>query len=323
MLTGKRIRRRRIADVVDEIEFLRSHYGFEEYIVEDENFTFYRDHVIALSAELQRRGIKCYFSFPNGIRLDRLDGDVIHHLQRMGTYMVTVGIESGSQKTLRAIKKEWDLETVKVSVRMLRESGIIVHGAFILGFPGETMEDIKATIDFAIESGVDTAYFGNYIPLAGSEDFDRLLRSGELKLGEIDWDTYTSYYGRLPYHPEGVSEEDLLSAIRWGTARFYARPRTLLRLLRRMSRPVFLRSLLMRIKDLMRNDWRKGGESSRRREGVGKAVDAARISPKLAGLGRRGMLQRPSMASLWTDKGDRIPEVPVSTPKLIAKPSAD
>jgi anaerobic magnesium-protoporphyrin IX monomethyl ester cyclase len=261
LLTGKAIRRRSIRSIVDEIEFLQSSYGFEEFIIEDENFTFYKDHVVGLSDELRARNVKCFFSFPNGIRVDRLDEEVVHHLKRMGTYMVMLGIESGSPRTLRAMKKPLNGDMVEEKIRLLKRNGITVHGGFILGFSGEDMEDIERTIRFAIDCGVDTAYFGNYIPLPGSEDFRRMVDARELQLGEIDWDSYTSYYGRLPYHPEGVSEKDLLRAIRWGTIRFYSRPGTGLKLLRRMSRPVFLRSLFARGVSLFKGGTGNGSAS--------------------------------------------------------------
>ncbi len=69
LLTGSRIRRRDVGDVVDEIQFLQRDYGFEEFIIEDENFTFYKEHVLRFADEIERRGIRCHFSLPNGVRL--------------------------------------------------------------------------------------------------------------------------------------------------------------------------------------------------------------------------------------------------------------
>jgi len=252
LITGKTIRRRSINSVVDEIEFLQANYGFGEIIIEDENFTFYKDHILGLSNEIQRRNIKCYFSFPNGIRSDRLDEEIVHHLKQIRTYMVTLGIESGSEKTLRAMKKNWDLQALKKKINLLKANGISILGSFILGFSNETKEDIKKTINFAIESGVDTAYFGNYIPLPGSEDFNRMINNGEIKLEEINWNAYTSYLGRIPYHPPDISEKELLEAIRWATIRFYCRPKIILNLIKRMTRPIFLKSLIFRIINLFK-----------------------------------------------------------------------
>ena len=55
----------------------------------------------------------------------------------MGAYTVLFGIESGSKKTLKAMKKNWDLQMVKDKVRLLQKNGINVTGSFILGFSGE------------------------------------------------------------------------------------------------------------------------------------------------------------------------------------------
>ncbi len=247
LVTGKKIRRRAVGEIVDEIGFLQDRYGFQEFIVEDENFTYYREHVLGVAAEIRRRRISCYFSFPNGIRIEKIDEEIIRALKEMGTYMVTVGLESGSQRTLKAMKKNLDLEEAKKKIAILKRYRIIVNGAFILGFSGETMEDVEATIRFALDSGVDTAHFGNYLPLPGSENFNRLVEAGELDPERIDWGSYTAYYGQIPYHPREISREELRRAVKSATFRFYLRPRILWGLLRRMSHPVFLRNLFSRI----------------------------------------------------------------------------
>ena len=257
--TGKLIRRRDINNIVEEIQFLQSTYGFEEFIIEDENFTFYKDHVINLSNEIKKRNIKCYFSFPNGIRLDRLDEEVVYHLKRMGTYVVCFGIESGSKRTLKNMNKNWDLDMVIDKIKLVRKNGITVLGSFILGFSGETMEDINMTVDFALKSGIDLANFGNYIPLAGTEDFNRMVSTGELKLDEIDWESYTSYNGRIPYHPKAISEEDLLKVIKWATIRFYLRPKIMFNFIKKMYHPVFVKSAFTRLFSLFGSNRKQGG----------------------------------------------------------------
>ena len=252
LLTGKKIRKRSAKSIVDEIQHLSRTYGFTEFIIEDENFTFYKEHVRAVKDEIVKRKIRCHFSLPNGIRLDRLDEQIADDLKQMGAYMVTFGIESGSKKTLKAMKKNWDLDMIRAKVRLLKKRGIIVNGSFILGFSGETMADIRKTVDFALSCGIDTAYFGNYIPLPGSKDFMRMKAAGELDTSKIDWRTYTSYFGKLPYHPEAVSEEELLKAIRRATLKFYLRPAIMLGILKRISKPIFLKSMLFRVLSLYR-----------------------------------------------------------------------
>jgi len=247
LVTGKKIRLRHVSSVIDEIEWLINTYGFKEFIVEDENFTFYKSHVIEFADELQRRNIHCWFSFPNGIRLDKLDEEIVSRLASMGTYMVCVGIESGSKETMKKMGKNWDQEFVRNRILLLKQYGIIVNASFIMGYRDETPDDIRQTIDFSLSLPIDTAYFGNYLPLPGSEDFEILIQSGELSLDSIQWQNYNSYAGVFPYHPRKITEQQLKKAIKKATLRFYLRPRIAFNILRRMTHFVFFKSFLSRL----------------------------------------------------------------------------
>jgi radical SAM superfamily enzyme YgiQ (UPF0313 family) len=246
LITGNRVRCRDVGDVADEIEWLQRAHGFEEFVIEDENFTFHKPHVLAFAAEIERRRIRCHFSFPNGIRLDRLDEEIASRLRAMGTYMVCLGIESGSRDTLKRMRKNLDLQLVEERVRLLRRHGLIVNGSFILGFRDETMDDIRETVELALRLPIQSAYFGNYLPLPGTEDFETLRQTREIDLDRIRWDDYSSYCGTAPYHPRAVSEKQLLRAVRNASLRFYLRPHIALGIARRLRRPVFVRSFITR-----------------------------------------------------------------------------
>ncbi|MFB3789148.1 MAG: radical SAM protein [bacterium] len=247
VVTGKKIRHRNLESILEEIEFLHRRHGFDEFTIEDENFAVDKARVMEFSGGIRRRNLHCWFSFPNGLRVDRLDEEIIQALQAMGTYMVGLGIESASERILKSIKKPWDLQDVRYKIALLKRYGIVVSGFFILGFPNELQEDMEKTIRFALDSGMDRAYFGNYIPLPGSEDFQRLIMDGELNLESLDWSAYTTYLGRIPYHPKSVTETGLLKIIRSATLRFYLRPRILFKFLRQIIRPAMMGTLVRRI----------------------------------------------------------------------------
>jgi len=229
------------------IEFLQNKYGFEEFIIEDENFTFHKKHVLEFADEIEKRGIKCFFSFPNGIRLDRLDEEIVRKLRSMGAYMVALGIESISIGTLNRMNKQWRRNQVIAVVNLLKKYDFIVQANFVLGFRGDLPVDIEESIDFAMELNIDQVYFGNYIPLPGTDDFKLLVDSGEIVLNEIDWSNYSAYYGKYPYHPPTISIEELDRIIKKATMRFYLRPRIVWGFLKRMTHPVFIGSLLFRL----------------------------------------------------------------------------
>ena len=247
LITGKKVRVRDLYQVIDEIEFLHTKYGFDEFTIEDENFVFYKPRVLEFSREIRKRNIRCCFSFPNGIRADMVDEEVICALKDMGGYIVGFGIESASSKILQSIHKKWDLEEIQNKIQLAQKHNLLVCGFFILGFPDETPEDMNRTIQFALRSGIDRAYFGNYIPLPGTEDFQRLVQQGEISLSSIDWRTYTTYFGRIPYHPPAVSEAELMKTLRSATLRFYLRPIILFRFFKFCFRPRTFFQLLQRI----------------------------------------------------------------------------
>jgi radical SAM superfamily enzyme YgiQ (UPF0313 family) len=247
LITGKKIRTRDIKDVVDEIEFLKTRHGFEEFIIEDENFTYYKERVISFADEVIKRGIQCYFSFPSGLRLDRLDEDIVRKLHAMGTYMVSLGVESIAPDTLKRMNKKWSREQVVSKIKLLRKYGIITQANFILGFRDDTLSDIQESIDFSLELDINQAFFGNYIPLPGTEDFNILINKKEIVLEDINWSDYTSFYGKFPYHPKGVTLKQLESMIKKATMRFYLRPRIIFNFLKRITRLIFLKSLISRI----------------------------------------------------------------------------
>ncbi len=73
---------------------------------------------------------------------------------------VMFGIESGSQRVLDRLKKDQTLAEVEIAVKNAKQAGIeIVHGFFVVGNPDETVEDMRATFDFASKLPLDTFGF--------------------------------------------------------------------------------------------------------------------------------------------------------------------
>ena len=243
LLMGKKIRLRNVKNVVDELKLLNKTYGIDEFLIEDENFTFYREHAIAFIDEVLRRELKCYFSFPNGLRMDKLDEELVRRLREIGTYRINVGIESGSYETLRRVKKNWDFAKCIKMIKLLKQYNIEVRGFFILGFPDETIEDMNKTTRFALRCGVDSAYFQNYLPLPGAESFNTLVEKREISLKDFNWEIFSSSVGQYPYTPKGITESQLKRIIRFAYLRFYLRPRQIFLVLKYMTSRAFIKGL--------------------------------------------------------------------------------
>jgi len=86
------------------------------------------------------------------VRADRVDTETCELLKRMNTRWVTLGVESASDRVLALMNKRTNVKQILQALRLLRHHGIEVEACFILGYPGETVKDMKATVAFIEEN---------------------------------------------------------------------------------------------------------------------------------------------------------------------------
>lgn len=217
---GHKWRHRSAKNVVDEIELLIRRYGAKEIHISDDNFTLDKKHAMNVCNEILHRGLDVSWSCPNGVRIDRLDGELLQTMRKAGCHLLCFGIESGSPKTLRRIKKGIDdIDLFYKVVRKARKVGIMTMGSFIIGLPEDTPETIRKTINFAKKLDLDRAWFNILIPLPGSEIWETEPIVGD------DWG---NCYVQLP----AVTRDEVVEWQRRATREFYLRPRILLSLLK-------------------------------------------------------------------------------------------
>ncbi len=108
------------------------------------------------------------------MRLGILNEDDIDLMYKAGCRWILFGIESGNEQRIKDIKKNIDLSLAKDSVQMCEKRGITVQASFIIGFPGETYEEIKNTISFANTLGASLTVMNILIPLPNSEIYNSI-----------------------------------------------------------------------------------------------------------------------------------------------------
>jgi len=116
-------------------------------------------------------------------------------------------------------------------VRTLRDAELEVVGFFMLGFPGETRDDIRRTISLAMELPLTGALFSIYSPLPGAPDYDRLLTGGQPDIEALEALDFVSYRNAL----SELSPEELRAVQRRAYLRFHLRPRALISFLRNLN----------------------------------------------------------------------------------------
>ena len=158
-LFGRRFRARSPENVIEELSILYRDYGVREIQIQDDTFNLSAKRAKAICAGLAKSPVELHLSFPNGLRGDIMDDELISLLKRAGTYAVHYAVETASPRLQRLIRKDLDLTKLRRVIARTAGEGILTSGYFMLGFPDETREEMAATVAFARESRLHMASF--------------------------------------------------------------------------------------------------------------------------------------------------------------------
>jgi len=185
-------RARSPTNVVDEIEFLMERYGVREIAFFDDNLTLNKKRMLNICREIVKRNLDIKWCTPNGVAIWTLDKELLDAMKRSGCWKLTFGIESGSLKTQRYIRKIIDLKKAKDVISYCNRIGLWTHGLFIIGFPYETLDSIRATIKYAIDAHLNFANFYIATPYPGTDLYKDFSNEGLLQSEDLCQNPYWS-----------------------------------------------------------------------------------------------------------------------------------
>ncbi len=226
---GKKFRARSAQDVLEEIKTLIREYDIKDFEIMDDTSNFNKVRLKEILNMVVSLGKDIKLSFPNGIRADIVDEELIKLMRQAGTDEITIAIESASPRIQRYIKKNLNLENANKAIDMAVKTGMFVKGNFMLGFPTETEQELRATIDFACNSRLHVAAFFVVVPFEGTELAMQMEKEGKIR-PMIDYKDY-DYYA-MPFNGSTIPDERFFQLYRYAYARFYANPWRLLRILK-------------------------------------------------------------------------------------------
>lgn len=149
IIWGKWYHARSPENVVDEIEYLIDNYGTKGIYFRDDNFTLDNNRILKICEILRERKIDIEWECSS--RVDIVNKSLLEEMYKAGCRAIWYGIESGSQETLKKLNKGISIEQSRNAVKITKEAGIKVGGSFMIGIPGETMEDIEKTLQLIRE----------------------------------------------------------------------------------------------------------------------------------------------------------------------------
>ncbi|MBF0177198.1 MAG: cobalamin-dependent protein [Magnetococcales bacterium] len=224
-----KLRKRSAELIFADMVKLSQQYGRREIAFYDDTFTVFPSNIKKLCDLLQKNAIDLTWSC--FARVDCVSRDLLISMKKGGCHQIMFGIESSNETILNNIKKPMSLEKNHAVVRMAQEAGLTVRCTFMFGNPGETEETVEQTIKYAIKLDPDIAVFNVTTPYPGTELF-AWAKAGGYLLTE-NWDDYD--LSRTVMQLPSVSPEYLEASLRTAYRKFYQRPSTIWRKVKRLS----------------------------------------------------------------------------------------
>lgn len=172
---GKKFRARSPENIVEEIELLYNSYGVREIEFLDDSFNIDKTRAKNIFDLIIKKNINIKICFSNGIRIDRIDGELFKLMSKSGVYRINYGIESVSKRIQKMIKKDLNIDLVKSIIDETLKNKMLCGAFFMMGFPTETEEEITETLRFAFSSRLHTAVFAIVTPFPNTEIYNQFV----------------------------------------------------------------------------------------------------------------------------------------------------
>ena len=219
---GHKFRERSAKALVDEIERTYREHGIEYFYLWGDTVTLNVKSFSAFCDELIARKLPIHW-FGNA-RADNLtDPAFVHRLRRAGCWMLALGIETESEDVRKDMVKRLESQKIEAAFRNMRDAGIKSFAFFIFGYPGETLETMNQTVEYAMRLDPDFANFYPAVPYPGTAMYSKVVKEGLLPAGaDADWSKMEYSYYLMSGN--GLNDKVVMDAILRAKRRFFLRP---------------------------------------------------------------------------------------------------
>ncbi len=226
-LSGHPWRKRSSDRVAQEMAKAKEYWPYvKEFFFDADTFNIQKARTIELCSKL--KPLKLTWSCTSRVTTDY---ETLKAQKEAGCRLLIVGYESGDQQILKNIKKGATVERARDFTRDCRKLGLIVHGDFIIGLPGETRESIRRTIDFAKELDVETIQVSLAHAYPGTELYDYAKQNGFITNEQQMVDEGGHQLAQIEY--PALPRDEALDAVHRFYDEYYFRPKAVFRIVRK------------------------------------------------------------------------------------------
>jgi hopanoid biosynthesis associated radical SAM protein HpnJ len=228
-LSGHPWRKRSTDDVAREMAKAKEYWPYvKEFFFDDDTFNIQKARTVELCAKL--KPLKLTWSCTSRVTTDF---ETLKAMKEAGCRLLIVGYDSGEQQIVKYINYGATVERARQFTKDCHKLGLVIHGDFILGLPGESRETIKNTISFAKELDVETIQVSVAHAYPGTELYDYAVKNGFM-VGDnkmVDEGGHQLAHVQYP----GLPAEEILSSVHRFYDEYYFRPKAVFRILRRAA----------------------------------------------------------------------------------------
>ena len=188
----QKVRYHSVEHICGEVNELIDKYKVNAIQIWDDIFTINKKRLRDIAEAFKKEGINEKVEFSCQPRVNLIDDEMCEILKEIGIVSVGFGFESGSDKILNYLKAgSATVEQAKSAVKICKKHGLKVFGSFMFGSPGETLDDIRQTldlIDFIGDNGVDLIWAFISTPFPATEFWAVAKSRGKVNDDNMDWD---------------------------------------------------------------------------------------------------------------------------------------
>lgn len=193
--------------VLENVEYLIKRHSVTFINFQDDTFSLNKKRVLQFCEEVMKRKIR--FRWNCITRADLLNDELVKVMKRAGCVILNIGVESGSQRILDKIKKKEKVEDFLLASEILRKNSMPWSANFMVGIPGETIDDMKLTIDLMRHLRPTLIFLNVFTPYPGTELYDECIQKG-LLTSTIDW-SLTGHQSTLSLFNDTVNHEEFIA----------------------------------------------------------------------------------------------------------------
>jgi len=204
--------------IYEHIQYLNTRFKIRHINIYDDLFTTNRRRITKLCDLLISKPLGVQFNC--AVRVGYADDELLKMLKEAGFLQVSLGIETGDTDLIKIHKPGADLDEIRDTVRRIQATGLRAKGLFMMGLPGDTVESIRTTSDFAISLGLDDMNMSKFTPFYGAPVWSTIFDDGAF---DYDWRKMNCL--NFVFIPKNIaSKEPLDQLYNEHVKRFYTHP---------------------------------------------------------------------------------------------------